>query len=106
MGERSNDSGFDPEFLDRYQNLPPEVLALARTVSNNELKQVQIRHLTLRIVAIGAYLLAGLIIWWAWAVRETLQSTLAIAIVVYVFAGGLFQALWDVIRRKFRQPAD
>ena len=106
MGDEPDDSGFDPEALGKYQQLPPEVLELARTLSNNKLKQAQTTQLTIRIVAIGAFLLAALIVWWAWAVRETFQSSLAIAIVAYLFAGGLFQSLMNTWRSRPRRSDD
>ena len=57
-------------------------------------------------MAVGAYLLAALIVWWAWAARETFQSSLAIAIVAYLFAGGLVQSILHIWRSKFRGSDD
>lgn len=94
------------DFLDRYRDAPPELIELARTISGNELKHHLSTQWTIRVVSIGAFLLAGAVIWWAWGVRESLQSGLAIAIIVYFFAGDLFKSLYAIVRDKFRRPPD
>lgn len=95
----------DPEFIRRYENLSPELLETVRTVSNNETKQALALQWTVRVVAVGAFALAALIVWWAWAARDTLQSSLAIAIVAYFFAGSLLQSLWETLRQRLRRPS-